>query len=109
MSMNVSPPAAATASVSKAWSYTFDSLIGNHISQALQETFSPHMPSFLATYPDFFTLGLVLLVKEGLRSPLEALFNGHLAARAVRYFLIVVVAGVIWPLSFRWFGKLGKK
>ena len=54
-------------------------------------------------------LGLVLLVKEGLRSPLEALFNGHLAARAVRYFLIVVVAGVIWPLSFRWFGKLGKK
>ena len=54
-------------------------------------------------------LGLVLLVKEGLSSPLEALFNGHLAARAVRYFLIVVVAGVIWPLSFRWFGKLGKK
>ena len=54
-------------------------------------------------------LGVVLLVKEGLRSPLEALFNGHLAARAVRYFLIVVVAGVVWPLSFRWFGKLGKK
>ena len=54
-------------------------------------------------------LGLVLLVKEGLRSPLEALFNGHLAARAVRYFLIVVVAGAVWPLSFRWFGKLGKK
>ena len=54
-------------------------------------------------------LGAVLAVKEGLRSPLEALFAGHLAARAVRYFLIVVVAGIVWPLSFRWFGKLGRK
>lgn len=54
-------------------------------------------------------LGAVLLVKEGLRSPLEALFAGHLAARAVRYFLIVLVAGIVWPLSFRWFSKLGKE
>ena len=54
-------------------------------------------------------LGAVLAVKEGLRSPLEALFAGHLAARAVRYFLIVIVAGIVWPLSFRWFGKLGRK
>lgn len=54
-------------------------------------------------------LGLVLLVKEGLRPPLETLFAGHLAARAVRYFLIVVVAGLVWPMTFRWFGKLGKK
>ena len=53
-------------------------------------------------------LGLVLLVKEGLRSPLESIFAGHLAARAVRYFLIVLVAGILWPLTFRWFGKLGK-
>lgn len=54
-------------------------------------------------------LGIVLLVKEGMRAPLEAVFVGHLIARAVRYFLIVVVAGIVWPLTFRWFGKLGKK
>ena len=54
-------------------------------------------------------LGAVLAVKEGLRAPLEALFAGHLAARAVRYFLIVIMAGIVWPLSFRWFGKLGRK
>lgn len=56
-------------------------------------------------------LGLlvVLAVKEGLRSPLEAVFDGHLAARAVRYFLIVVAAGVVWPLSFKFFGRLGRK
>lgn len=54
-------------------------------------------------------LGAVLLVKEGLRSPLEALFAGHMAARAARYFLIVLMAGLIWPMTFKWFGKLGKK
>lgn len=56
-------------------------------------------------------LGLlaVLAVKEGMRTPLEALFAGHMAARAARYFLVVIMAGIVWPLSFRWFGKLGKK
>ena len=54
-------------------------------------------------------LGLiaVLLVKEGLRSPLEAVFAGHMVARAVRYFLIVIMAGLVWPMTFRWFAKLG--
>lgn len=54
-------------------------------------------------------IGVVLLVKEGLRSPLEMLFGGHMAARSVRYFLIVVTAGLVWPMTFRWFGKLGGK
>ena len=53
-------------------------------------------------------LALVLLVKEGLRSPLEAIFGNPYPARAVRYFLIVVVAGVFWPVTFRWFYTLGK-
>ena len=50
-------------------------------------------------------LVLVLAVKEGLRSPLEALCGGHMIARSIRYFLIVVVSGVVWPLSFRFFPK----
>lgn len=54
-------------------------------------------------------LGIVLLVKEGLRAPLDALFAGHMAARAVRYFLIVMVAGGLWPLTFDWFSRLGRK
>ncbi|XP_070627746.1 cationic amino acid transporter 3-like isoform X3 [Bos indicus] len=59
-----------TASVSRAWSSTFDSLIGDHISQALQGTFSLHVPHFLAEYPDFFALGLVLLLTgEEARNP----------------------------------------
>uniref|UniRef100_A0A4X1U6J9 Uncharacterized protein n=1 Tax=Sus scrofa TaxID=9823 RepID=A0A4X1U6J9_PIG len=52
----------ATAYLTRAWSYNFDSLIGNHISQKLEGTFSEHMPLFLAPYPDFVALALVLLM-----------------------------------------------
>ncbi|XP_069320362.1 cationic amino acid transporter 3 [Eulemur rufifrons] len=51
-----------TASVARAWSSAFDSLIGNYISQILQSTVSLHVPNVLAKYPDFFALGLVLLL-----------------------------------------------
>ena len=50
-------------------------------------------------------LGVVLLVKEGLRTPLDALCGGHLIARSIRYFFVVVVAGILWPLSFRFAPK----
>ena len=53
-------------------------------------------------------LGVVLAVKEGLRAPLEALMPVY-PARAVRYFLIVIAAGIVWPATFKWFGKIGKK
>nr|CAI9697902.1 unnamed protein product [Rangifer tarandus platyrhynchus] len=52
----------ATACEARAWSYTFDSLFGNHISRAFQETFSLNVPHFLATYVDFFAFVLVLLL-----------------------------------------------
>ena len=51
---------------------------------------------------------LVLIVKSGFKTPLEAVF-GALIGRGVRYFLIVIVAGVVWPLTFKWFAKLGPK
>ena len=54
-------------------------------------------------------LGLVLAAKELLRAPLEALFGNVLVARSIRYFIIVLVAGLVWPLTFKFFSKLGKK
>ena len=54
-------------------------------------------------------LAAVLIVKELLRSPLEFLIPHVLCARLVRYFLMVVVGGALWPMTFKWFGKLGKK
>ena len=55
-----------------------------------------------------FGLLLVLAVKEGLRAPLELLLPVY-PARAVRYFLVVIMAGIIWPMSFRYLSKLGAK
>ncbi len=53
---------------------------------------------------------LVLAVKEGMRYPLDAIFGGHLVSRAVRYFLMVVVGGVLWPMTFKYFSRIsGKK
>ena len=57
----------------------------------------------------FGGLALVLAVKEGLKVPIELIFGGHVIARGVRYFFVVVVAGVVWPLTFPWFSKLGRK
>ena len=54
-------------------------------------------------------LVLVLAVKEGLKAPLDALFGGHMAARAVRYCAVVLTAGILWPMTFSRFAKLGRK
>lgn len=53
-------------------------------------------------------LVVVLAVKSGLKAPLDALFAGHMAARGVRYFLVVLTAGVLWPMTFRWFRKMSE-
>lgn len=51
---------------------------------------------------------LVLAIQSLLKTPLDALFDGHMIARVIRYFLVVVVGGGLWPLTFRRFEKLGK-
>ena len=48
----------------------------------------------------------VLAIKSGLSAPLTALFGNEYIARAVRYFLIVVFAGAVWPMTFKKFAKL---
>lgn len=47
--------------------------------------------------------GIIMGIKVGLSAPLTALFGNQYVARAVRYFLIVIVAGVVWPLTFGYF------
>ena len=56
-------------------------------------------------------LGGVLLIKEGTRSLLELLVGVFtdepvFIARCIRYFLIVVFAGAVWPLTFKFFSGL---
>ncbi len=48
----------------------------------------------------------VLAIKAGLSTPLELLFGNEFIARGVRYFLIVIFAGLVWPLTFKFFSGL---
>lgn len=54
-------------------------------------------------------LGLSLALKAVLKAPLLSLFGGHDVSHALRYFLTVLFAGALWPMTFRWFGSLGQK
>ena len=40
---------------------------------------------------------------------LLALFAGSQAESFVRYFVIVIFAGIVWPLTFPFFANIGKK
>jgi len=57
-----------------------------------------------------YVLGLLLVVgiKSGLKAPLNAILSEQ-PANFVRYCLMVIVAGCIWPLTFPFFSKFGVK
>jgi undecaprenyl-diphosphatase len=54
-------------------------------------------------------LAVVIALRLLLKQPLLTLCGGHNAAHAIRYFLMVTVGGAVWPLTFGFWGKLGKK
>ena len=53
-------------------------------------------------------MALLLAIKSGLKAPLLALLGHEGLAGGVRYFLLVLVAGAVWPLVFRPMSKRGK-
>ena len=50
----------------------------------------------------------IIVVKSLLKAPLIALIGNEFIAGGVRYFLIAVVAGVLWPMTFKFWNKLAK-
>ena len=54
-------------------------------------------------------LGIILLIKGVLKQPLYTLSDGEYWADGIRYGLITVIGGGLWPLTFPFFAKLGKK
>ncbi len=56
-------------------------------------------------------LGLALLmgIRVGAKALLAAAFGDVLWTSAVRYFLMVLFAGCVWPMTFPWFAKIGEK
>ena len=53
-------------------------------------------------------LGLVLALRVGLKPVLAAVLGDSGWAGAIRYFLMVLFAGCVWPLTFKLFGRLGQ-
>ncbi|NLA70018.1 MAG: phosphatase PAP2 family protein [Clostridiales bacterium] len=54
-------------------------------------------------------LAIVLAIKALLKAPLYAIIGPNGIADLLRYFLVVAVAGVLWPMTFKFWGKLGRK
>ena len=56
-------------------------------------------------------LGLALLmgIRAGLKGPLLALFGSAGVAGAVRYGIMVLFAGAVWPATFRYMARWGRK
>ena len=51
-------------------------------------------------------LGVIIVIMKLRPAPLEALFGNFFVARGVRYFLIVIFAGILWPMCFKWLAKI---
>ncbi|XP_032633002.1 cationic amino acid transporter 3 [Chelonoidis abingdonii] len=96
-----------TASVARAWSSSFDNIIGNHISVFFRSSTSLHVPGVLAEYPDFFALLLVLLLTGLLAFGVSesALVNKIFTAVNLLVLCFVIISGFVkgtvknWQLS----------
>lgn len=53
-------------------------------------------------------LALVMGVRAVLKAPLYALFGNPNIADAARYFIMVFAAAAVWPMTFRFFARVGK-
>ena len=49
----------------------------------------------------------LLICKEGLKLVFSAVGFTWLGSNAIRYFAVVLMASVVWPLTFPWFARLG--
>ena len=52
-----------------------------------------------------FGLALLIAIRVGVKALLSVLVGGAAWANAVRYFLMVVFAGCLWPMTFPWFAN----